>query len=102
MFLIGVMYWASKNKKISEWLNKSTLTKMGKYTLGIYILQSIILETIMAEYIKIDTWGGLLSNLVFDNYILFPIISLMIMVACAYITKWMEEKTPMSFWLLGK
>lgn len=102
LFFIGVMYWSSKNKKISECLNKSSLTKMGKYTLGIYILQSIILETIMAEYIKVDTWGSLLSNLVFDNYILFPIISFMIMVACAYITKWMEEKTPMSFWLLGK
>ena len=56
----------------------------------------------MAEYIKIDTWGGLLSNLVFDNYILFPIISVVIMVVCAYITKCMEEKAPMSFWLLGK
>ena len=96
------MYWASKNKKTSVWWNMSSLTKMGKYTLGIYILQSIILETIMAEYIKIDTWGGLLSNLVFDNYILFPIISFVIMVVCAYITKCMEEKAPMSFWLLGK
>lgn len=96
------MYWASKNKKIRDWVNKSALTKMGKYTLGIYILQSIILETIMAEYIKVDTWDDLLTNLAFDNYILFPIISFVIMVACAYITKWIEEKTPVSFWLLGK
>ena len=75
---------------------------MGRYTLGIYILQSIILETIMAEYIKVDTWGGLLANLSFDNYILFPIISYGVMVVCAYTTKWIEKKSPISFWLLGK
>lgn len=69
---------------------------------GIYILQSIILETIMAEYIKVDTWGSLLANLSFDNYILFSIISYGVMVACAYKTKWIKKESSISFWLLGK
>lgn len=102
LFFIGLMYWASKNKKLNEFLSNSILTKMGRYTLGIYILQSIILETIMAEYVKVDSLGGLFANLSFDNYILFPIVSFGVMVACAYTTKWIEEKVPIRFWLLGK
>lgn len=102
LFFIGAMYWASKNKIFNEFLNNSLLTKMGRYTLGIYILQSIILETIMAEYIKVDAWDGLFANLSFDNYILFPIVSFVVMVICAYMTKWIEDKNSLSFWLLGK
>lgn len=63
------MYGLSKKSSIKIFLEKSYLTKIGKYTLGIYILQSIILETILAKYIKINTWGGIFSDLNFDIYI---------------------------------
>lgn len=55
----------------------------------------------MAEYIKVDTWGGLFANLSFDKYILFPIVSFALMVVCAHITKWIEGKKTINFWLLG-
>lgn len=74
---------------------------MGRYTLGIYILQSIVLETIMAEYIKVDTWGGIFSNLRFDIYILFPLVSFVIMWSCGFVTKQIQSNKTLSFWLLG-
>lgn len=73
----------------------------GKYTLGIYILQSIILETIMAEYIKVNYWGGIFSSLTFDIYIFFPLVSFVVMMICAYLTIFMSRNYILNFWLLG-
>lgn len=89
------------DKPISGFFRKSKLTEMGRCTLGIYILQSIILETILAEYIKVDSWGGIFSNLQFDIYVLFPIISFMIMWLCAFVTMKIQSNMKLSFWLLG-
>ena len=100
-FFIGLCYWASKNLKISELLRKSRLTEMGKYTLGVYILQSLILETIMAEYIKVDLWGGIFANLPFDIYVLFPLVSFFILWLCAFVTKYIQRNKTLGFWLLG-
>lgn len=74
---------------------------MGRYTLGIYIFQSIVLETIMAEYIKVDTLGGIFANLHFDIYVLFPLVSFVIMWVCAVVTKQIQSNKTLSFWLLG-
>lgn len=101
VFFIGSCYWMSKNEIINSFFKRSILTEMGRYTLGIYILQSIVLETIMAEYIKVDTWGGLFSNLQFDIYVLFPFVSFFILWFCASITKLIQKHKMMSFFLLG-
>ena len=74
---------------------------IGKYTLGIYILQSIILETVMAEYIKVDQWGGIFSSLIFDIYIVFPLISFVVLLLCTELTRLIAHNQFLGFWLLG-
>ena len=101
IFFIGFMYGLSQKSSIKIFLEKSYLTKIGKYTLGIYILQSIILETILAKYIKIDTWGGIFSDLNFDIYIVFPIISFIIMLLCTQISILIQRNKILNFLLLG-
>ena len=101
IFFIGFMYGLSQKPSIKIFLERSYLTKIGKHTLGIYILQSIILETILAKYIKIDTWGGIFSDLNFDIYIVFPIISFIIMLLCTQISILIQRNKILNFLLLG-
>lgn len=101
IFFIGFMYGLSQKLSVKIFLQKSYLTKIGKHTLGIYILQSIILETILAEYIKIDTWRGIFSNLNFDIYIVFPIISFIIVLLCTQISILIQRNKILNFLLLG-
>ena len=101
IFFIGLFYWLSQNTIFNNYIAGSQLTDIGKYTLGIYILQSIILETVMAEYIKVDSWGGIFSSLDFDIYIFFPFLSFVVLVVCAYLTKKIEKYPLLGFWLLG-
>lgn len=101
LFFIGLALWISKNKKCAEFFAKSKLTMTGKYTLGIYILQSIILETIMAEYIKGNYWGRIFSSLTFDLNIFFPLVSFVVMMTCAYLTIFINRNYVLNFWLLG-
>ena len=102
LFFIGLCYWLCKNNRIEDWMCRTFMTDMGKYTLGIYIIQSIILETVMAEYIKVDSYGGIFSNLRFDIFILFPLVSFILMIIFTYMTKRIQVYKNLSFWLLGK
>lgn len=101
IFFIGLFYWLSLNPKFNNYMVGNWLTDIGKYTLGIYILQSIILETIMAEYIKVDGWGGIFTYLDFDIYLFFPLLSFVVLIVCAYLTKKIEQYPLLGFWLLG-
>lgn len=102
LFFIGLCYWLCKNNRIEDWMCRTFMTDMGKYTLGIYIIQSIVLETVMAEYIKVDSYGGIFSNLRFDIFILFPLVSFILMIVFTYMTKQIQVYKNLSFWLLGK
>ncbi len=68
----------------------------GQYTLGIYILQSIILEVVMAKYIVLD---GL--NFYLFNFIISPILSLAVLVLCIYIIKKMSKSSRLAFFFFG-
>lgn len=50
---------------------------IGKNTLGIYLIQTILLEKIAADYINID-----ISYFWVNNFIIFPMISLLFMFLC--------------------
>lgn len=52
------------------------LSKYGRYTLGIYILQTIVLETILPHYVQI-TGDPILVNL-----LIIPLISLAVLIVC--------------------
>lgn len=101
LFFIGMFYWLSNNTKGEKYFAGSRLTQVGKYTLGIYILQSILLETIMAEYIKVDRWGGIFALQTFYIYIVFPILSFIMIIVYSYLTKQISRNSFLSFWLLG-
>lgn len=69
----------------------------GQYTLGIYILQTLILETYMAKFILLD---GLDFYLI--NFAITPIISLFVLVLCVYIIKIMSRSHILAFLFFGK
>lgn len=58
----------------------------GKYTLGIYVLQSFILEDLMARYIDLDK-----INLLFFDFVVVPLISYLIMDFCYHIVLQLEK-----------
>ena len=68
----------------------------GQYTLGIYILQSIILEYIMPKYIILDE-----LNFYLFNFIIAPLISLLVLVLCVYIIKAIRKSQTSAFFFLG-
>ena len=70
--------------------------KCGQYTLGVYILQSILLEIIIAKYIKFDDF-----NWYFFNLLLAPVISFLILIICIYIIRTMMKSPKVAFYFLG-
>lgn len=99
--MTGLLYWISTYKRAARFFERSWLTEIGKHTLGIYIIQSIVLETVMAEYVKVDEYGGVFECLSFDIYILFPVLSFVIMVLCAVCAKIINKNSFLCFYLLG-
>ncbi|MBQ9362595.1 MAG: acyltransferase [Bacteroidaceae bacterium] len=74
-----------------------TLCDFGKYTLGIYILQSIILEKILGNLINFDG-----MNIYVFNYIVTPVISGILLFVCKWITILIKKNHIVEFILLGK
>lgn len=81
--------------------NKSSLChlagKIGQYTLVIYILQSFILEYLMARLLNFDDVDPILFNL-----IIVPSISLLLLFVCYSIATLISKNRYLSFILLGK
>jgi fucose 4-O-acetylase-like acetyltransferase len=69
----------------------------GKYTLAIYILQSIILEHYMGMYIKFDGMQFALFN-----FVVAPAISFLVLVVCVYIAKLLMKNRIAAFMLFGQ
>ncbi len=70
--------------------------KIGKETLGIYILQTVILEVVLRQYI---TYYG--NQGVFD-YLIAPVASLIMMIICYALTIILTKNEFTKRWLLGK
>lgn len=58
------------------------LAKWGQYTLGVYILQSFLLEKLLAQYICLDQLSPVFANLVVN-----PALSVGLLIICVYISK---------------
>ena len=101
LLLIGVLYGLSQIAMINKKIASSSLTSIGKNTLGIYLLQSIVLETIMSEFIKVDKFGGVFANIHFVILIVFPIVSMAVMMFCDVCIKQIRSNRYLSFLLLG-
>ncbi len=69
----------------------------GEHTIGIYILQTFILETIMQQYLNFDN----VDSSVF-NFIIVPLLSILILVLCTYLSKILDSNKYTAFLFLGK
>lgn len=83
---------------LSRWIPNSklgdTLCKYGKYTLGIYILQTFFLEMILRDNLSCDG----LSFCIF-NFIVAPLISSCVLIICLVCIK-IIHCSPIASWLL--
>ncbi len=70
------------------------LGKFGSYTLGIYLIQAILLEHIMMKTIDLSRieWYTF-------NYILSPVLSVLILMICVYLTEFMNRYRWTKFFL---
>ncbi|MCM1309923.1 MAG: acyltransferase family protein [Bacteroides sp.] len=99
--VIGTTFFIS----LFESLKKSILsTKIGllasiygKYTMGIYILQTIFVEILLPPYINMDG-----TNFYFFNFVYTPAISLSVILVCVILVKVLMKNKFAAFLLLGK
>lgn len=75
----------------------NTLGEWGQYTLGIYILQVFILETLMPRLINLDAMPRFVSY-----FVVMPLISVATLVVCVYIVKAIMRYRIPALMFLGK
>lgn len=91
---ISLFYLLLNRNPISSFLD--VCSEWGKYTLSIYILQGVILETFVAKFIKLDN----LSFLTF-NFIVTPLLSAFLLMICVLISKFIGKFSTLNFFLFG-
>lgn len=91
ILIFNTVFHHTKENKLyrycSEW---------GTYTLGIYILQYFILERFLIKFIRLDNYSSFLSN-----FIIFPILSIIIIGICIFIIKIIKRNSILNLILLG-
>lgn len=83
------------NNKDNIYINRCS--DWGKYTLGIYILQAIIIETILTNYIELSHF-----NISIVNFILTPLISAVVFFICIFIIKTIYHSKLLGLLFFGK
>lgn len=76
---------------------KKRLQFVGVRTLGIYLVQSLLVEVILARTLNLDTLNPLVYNLVVT-----PAIALIALIICTLTVKLLEQTKITSALLLGK
>ena len=72
------------------------LARIGEYTLGIYVLQAILLEFVMPRYVSFEAYS-------IPFVILFmPVLSLLVLGICLQIIKTIEHFPRLSFIMFGR
>lgn len=95
LFLIFSFDWLSA--KIPSNKFNDFICKNGQYTLGIYILQCTVLETVMARFVNFDD-----SSFFVFNFVWCPIISLLVLILCIAIIKMIKLSKILNYFLLGE
>ena len=95
--LIGCTYY------VCRWLKEqagfiNSLAEIGTYTLGIYGLQSIVLQRIFANYIHVNK--TLISDWQLD-FIIVPCIGLFSVLICVFLIQVLKRGKIMNFFLFG-
>lgn len=92
MFCICMCYILFKNVRAEGAVAR--ICEYGQYTLSIYIIQSLLLETILAQIINIDTVNDWKLN-----FVVFPVLSVCILLICIKMHKYML-KNPVTKFLI--
>ena len=95
--LVGITYYFCLWLKDDNWLVKK-MADIGTYTLGIYGLQSIILQRIFIKYIHFNT---LSLPCWINDFILVPSIGLFSVLFCYYCTLFMKRNKIINLFLFG-
>ncbi len=95
IFFISLFEYLSNHIAFPQQLKY--ICKFGKDTLGIYLLQTFILEIILQHFIKFDGYDFCIFN-----FIIAPIISIFILFICLWVISLIEKSTLMSLIILGK
>ena len=95
--LIGCTYYVCKWLKEQTWLINN-LAEIGTYTLGIYGLQSIVLQRIFANYIHVNK--TLISDWQLDFFIV-PCIGLFSVLICFFLIQVLKRGKIINFFLFG-
>lgn len=72
-------------------------SQIGRNTLGIYLIQTIILENIASRYINFDSIGFITFN-----FIIAPVISIFFLICCIWIIGIINKSKYASFFCLGE
>lgn len=95
--LVCIMLFCIMDQYIPQSRIGRILSSVGQNTLGIYLLQVIIIEDILKRFIKCDG-----VNFYLFNFVIAPLISLLVLLVCVSIIKIIKRSRWASFFLLGK
>lgn len=99
--ILGVIFFLSLFLNIAplfkSFYNSKYVNKVGQYTLGIYLLQALLIEIILRKYINIGN-----SDTFLYNFVICPAISLIVLIICVSIIDMINRFKVLSFVLLGK
>lgn len=94
--LIGIFNTIYKSFKSDNYLTK-IISKWGRYTLGIYIIQTIIIAMLMARYINCQE-----MNVMMFNFVVTPLLSIIVLVVSVYFIEILYKSKTLSLLLFGK
>lgn len=95
LFFISLFLYVFSRINLSDRLLK--VCTCGQETLGIYIMQTFLLETLMPRLLNLDG-----AEFFMFNFILTPLISLFVLVACIVMFRLIRKSSVLSLLLLYK
>lgn len=95
LFFISLFIYSFSRIEISSHIK--TVCNWGQETLGIYLLQTFLLEMLLPRFVNFD---GI--NFILFNFIVTPIVSLIILAICLKLINFIRKSSLLSFLLLGK
>lgn len=97
----GTIMWISLFEYLSRLLRANpvshAISRAGRYTLGIYVLQTFILEVFLAIILKFDG-----KDLLFFNFVIAPIVSIGVLMLCLFIIHFIRRSRYLSTIILGE
>jgi fucose 4-O-acetylase-like acetyltransferase len=94
IFIINVCYYIYN--KIPKVITKTKIDRVGKYTLGIYLLQSFLIARLFPLMGQLE-----INDLFLYNFVLTPAISLIILFLCLVIIKYTSRNRIVNLLLFG-